>query len=284
MDCKQPWGRGNGARNGGIGGRRREACLAKSGIGSRCDKEKLQHYPLVARQSISFQSSTIRCQLLRSNIRLSIQECGVLEGGGRGARLPNARACQGGSRAENATPRGRGQEPEESRSGTTLLVVPAFKSHVAFSKPQLGVHARDFSLHPPPPLFSSGDCTCVSGQSIHVLGRTLGSSCCVLANPFKVSYLRDDTIIGLSLQIIDSHTSFRREQSAARDLSASSPVRTTPRGCPTVQPQRRGAQGGRHEAITEGHSWRGFGAPTAPRTLSKNLIRLFGENKVRRAS
>ena len=41
------------------------------------------------------------------------------------------------------------------------------------------------------------------GQSIHVLDRTLGSSCCVLANPFKVSFLRDDTIIGLSLQIID---------------------------------------------------------------------------------
>ena len=67
-------------------------------------------------------------------------------------------------------------------------------------------------------------------------------------------------------------------------LSASPPVRTTPRGCPAVQSHRRGAQGGRHEATTEGHSWRGFGAPTAPRTLSKNLIRLFGENKVRRAS
>ena len=42
---------------------------------------------------------------------------------------------------------GEGRKPEESRSGTTLLVVPALKSHVAFSKPQLGVHARDFSLH-----------------------------------------------------------------------------------------------------------------------------------------
>ena len=39
-----------------------------------------------------------------------------------------------------------------------------------------------------------------------------------------------------------------------------------------------------HEATTDGPSWSGFGSPTAPRTLSKNLIRLFGKNKVRRAS
>ena len=32
---------------------------------------------------------------------------------------------------------GEGRKPEESRSGTTLLVVPALKSHVAFSSHNL---------------------------------------------------------------------------------------------------------------------------------------------------
>ena len=58
-------------------------------------------------------------------------------------------------------------------------------------------------------------------------GRTLGCSCCVSANLFKVSFLGDDTIIGLSLQIIDGGVSWGARTQNALKRTASARGATT---------------------------------------------------------